>query len=59
MRDSSIRLGALAGQWDVPDPDELTARLQPEPDVAHRFYENCLLSSEHESPGDRLTSGRS
>jgi hypothetical protein len=55
MRDSSIRLGALAGQWDVPDPDELTARLQPEPDVAHRFYERSILSSEHGSFEDRST----
>jgi len=51
MSDSSSRLGALVGQWDVPDPDELTARLQPEPDVAHRFYERSLLSSEDESLG--------
>ena len=49
MHDSSTRLGALFGQWDVPDPEDLKARLQPEPDVAHRFYESSILASEHGS----------
>jgi hypothetical protein len=40
MSDYSTRRGDLAGQWDGPDPDELTARLQPEPDVADRLYGN-------------------
>jgi len=39
ISDSTTRLAALVGLWDVPDPDELAARLQSEPDVAHRFYE--------------------
>jgi len=51
MRDSSTRLGALFEQWDVPDPEDLKERLQPESDVAHRFYERSLLSSEDESLG--------
>ena len=55
MRDSAPRFGALSGQWDVPDPDGLTARLQPEPDVAHRFYERSLLSSESDASGGRST----
>ena len=45
MSDSSTRLGALSGQWDVPDPDELKARLQPEPEVARRFDDDRLRSS--------------
>ncbi|MFB6230649.1 MAG: hypothetical protein ABEL04_05775 [Salinibacter sp.] len=56
MSDSSTRLGALAGQWDVPDPDELKARLQPEPEATHRFYESRLLSSEQEASEGRPTS---
>ena len=53
MRDSSPRLGALAGQWDVPDSADLKARLRPEPDVAHRFHERSLLSSGRDSSGER------
>ena len=56
MSDSATRLGALAGQWDVPGPDELTARLQPEPEVAHRFYGSGLLSSERGFSEDQSTS---
>jgi len=56
MRDSSTRLAALVGQWNVPDPDELTARLQPEPDVVDRFYGSGLLSSEREFSEDQSTS---
>jgi len=53
MRDSSTRLGALAGQWDVPEPEELKTRLQPEPDVVCRFYGSGLLSSEREFSEDQ------
>ena len=49
MSNSSLRLGALAGQWDVPDPDTLKAFLQPEPEVAQRFYDDRLFSSGQES----------
>lgn len=45
MSDSSTRLGALVGQWEVPDPDTLKALLQPEPEIGQRFYESSLLSS--------------
>jgi hypothetical protein len=54
MSDSATRLGALADQWDVPDPEDLKARLQPESDVADRFYESGLLASGKDaSEGDR------
>lgn len=56
MSDASTRLGALAGQWDVPDPEELKARLQPEPEVAQHFYESSLVSPEQESSEDQSTS---
>jgi len=56
MRDSSTRLGALAGQWDVPGPDDVKARLQPEPEVVDRFYGSGLLSSEREFSEDQSTS---
>lgn len=52
MSDSLTRLGALAGQWDVPDPDGLTMLLQPEPEVERSFYESGPLSSERESLED-------
>lgn len=53
MSNSPSRLGALAGQWDVPDPNTLKARLQPEPEVEQRFYDSSLLASEQESSEDR------
>lgn len=56
MSDSSTRLGTLAGQWEVPDPDELKMRLQPEPDVEQRFYESSLLSTERNSSEERPAS---
>lgn len=56
MSDSSTRLGALAGQWDVPDPDDLKTLLQPEPEVAQHFYESSLVSPEQESPEDQSAS---
>ena len=49
MSGFSACLGALSG----PDPNDLTARLQPEPDVAYRCYERSLLSSERDSLGER------
>jgi Uncharacterized conserved protein len=52
VSNSSSRLGALSGQWDIPDPDTLKARLQPEPEVEQRFYGSSLLASEQESSGD-------
>lgn len=52
MSNSSSRLGALAGQWDLPDPDALKALLQSDPEAAQRFYKSSLLSSEQESSGD-------
>jgi len=56
MRDSSPRLGALVGQWDVPGPDDVKARLQLEPDVVYRLYRSGLLSSEREFSEDQSTS---
>lgn len=56
MSHSSTRLGALAGQWDVPVPDDLKARLQPEPEVAQRFYESSLLASASEPSEGQPTS---
>lgn len=56
MSDSSSRLGALIGQWDVPGPDDLKARLQPEPKVVQHFYESRFVSPEQESSEDQSTS---
>jgi len=53
MSNSSSRLGALVGQWEVPAPDTLKARLQPEPEVEQRFYDSSFLASNPESSEDR------
>ena len=39
---STNRLGALEGKWNVPSPDTLKVLLQPEPDVESSFYESNL-----------------
>ena len=56
MSNSSSRLGALAGQWDVPNPNALKMLLQPEPEVEQRFYESSLPSSDREPSRDRPVS---
>ena len=56
MSNPSTRLGALAGQWDVPDPDALKTLLRPEAEIEKRFYDSRLLASEQESSGDRSIS---
>ena len=56
MSNPSTRLGALAGQWDVPDPDALKTLLRPESEIEKRFYDSRLLASEQESSGDRSIS---
>jgi uncharacterized protein YegP (UPF0339 family) len=53
MSNSSSRLGALVGQWEVPAPDTLKARLQPEPEVEQRFYDSSFLASNPESSEDQ------
>lgn len=41
----SVRLGALAGQWNVPDPEKLKAALRPDRETERRFYESDLGTS--------------
>lgn len=42
-------MGALVGQWDVPEPDELKVYLQSGLDVEHSVSEGNLLFPDRES----------
>jgi uncharacterized protein YegP (UPF0339 family) len=60
MSDSSTRLGALSGKWDLPGPDTLKTLLEPEPGVTGDFYESSLPTSSGDmSSGDGPAGGRS
>jgi uncharacterized protein YegP (UPF0339 family) len=56
MSDSSTRLGALSGKWNVPGPDKLKTLLEPEPDVADDFYESSLPTSVGDGSGEDRSS---
>jgi hypothetical protein len=56
MSDRSKRLGALKGKWDVPSPNTLKALLEPESEIARRFYESKLdVSLKDSSPRERIS----
>lgn len=52
MSDSSKRLGALSGKWNVPGPDKLKTLLEPESDVVNEFYESSLPISSGDGPAE-------